>query len=246
MIRPGDIAAEWDRNATKRCNQIAAGRDTSHDKVLLPTILRLAGDLDGMTVIDVGCGCGFLTHRISGGADRVLGIDISRQMIREATMRHKRSNLSFECISVEALARRGKTQHDLCVSNMAIMTMPNLRNSLRAIGSLLKPGGILIFSTTHPCFWNIYRKDESLERFDYWHSHAVRTPFRITFDQRPLPRQTTYFHRPLSEYLLSILQADFALENVVEPQPPRDVPRTYRKIFPFPRFLVVRARKWAH
>jgi hypothetical protein len=120
--------------------------------------------------------------------------------------------------------------------------MPNLRQALRALSTLLKPDGILIFSITHPCFWNIYRKDESPKQFDYWRSHAVMAPFRITFDQSPLPGPTTYFHRPLSEYLLSVRRIGFDLENLVEPRPHRNLPNDYRRIFPFPRFLVLRSR----
>jgi len=238
-----DISAEWNRNAEARCNQIETGKDISHDKVLLPAILRLAGRLDGMAVLDVGCGCGFLAGRIARRADRVLGIDISERMIEQASSRNQRSKLSFRCISVQALARFNELHFDLCVANMSVMTMPNLMGALRAVRTLLDKSGVFIFSITHPCFWNIYRKDEPSKRFDYWRGHAVTAPFRITLDQKPLPALTTYFHRPLSEYVLSVRRAGFVLEDLVEPKPPRTTSSAYRRVFPFPRFLVMHVRK---
>ena len=90
-----DIAAQWNRNATARCQQVASGKDTSHDKVLGPTILRLAGNLKGMIAIDVGCGCGLLTQIVASRAKHVTGIDISQRMIEEARQRQRQSNVSF-------------------------------------------------------------------------------------------------------------------------------------------------------
>src|SRR5712691_724979 len=80
----GRIAAEWDRNAQSRCEQLARGLDFSHDHVLLPLILRLAGNLRGKAVIDLGCGCGFLTAAAACTAKSAIGVDISKQMIFHA------------------------------------------------------------------------------------------------------------------------------------------------------------------
>ena len=90
--------------------------------------------------------------------------------------------------------------------------------------------GALVFSIADPCFWNSYRKDESIKRFDYWRSHAVTAPFRITSDPKALPTPTTYFHRPLSEYLSSVRQAGFQVEELVEPKPPIGAPKSYLHI----------------
>jgi SAM-dependent methyltransferase len=238
-----EIADEWDRNASSRCQQIEAGNDISHDKVLLPTILGLAGSLRGSLVLDVGCGCGFLTFEAACHAKRVLGIDISQQMIREAELRHRRKNLSFKCVSLGAFARAPTQSFDICLANMSIITMSDLRSSLIALSRLLRPGGVLVFSITHPCFWHAYRRDEPQSKFNYWRPHPVKAPFRITFDKKPLPTRTTYFHRPLSQYFSCLRHAKLQVEEVIEPNPTSGVPRAYRKAFPFPRFLVFRARK---
>lgn len=237
------IASEWDRNAQSRCRQLEEGRDVSHDRILVPSILHLAGRLRGSSVLDVGCGCGFLTSSAARRAKNILGIDISERMIEEAKHRHKRSNLSFRFISVELLAREEKKQYDICLSNMSVITMPNLSSSIHAIATLLKAGGKFVFSIAHPCFWNFYRSDESRARFNYWNSHSVSAPFRITFDQKPLPVSTTYFHRSLTTYFNCLAKAGLQLEELLEPKPSKNVPRDYVSAFSLPRFMVLCARK---
>lgn len=48
---------------------------------ILPTILMLAGDLTGKTVVDLGCGSGFFTRALALGAKKVTGYDNSVEQI---------------------------------------------------------------------------------------------------------------------------------------------------------------------
>ncbi len=238
-----EIRIEWDRNAVSRCKQIESGADISHDKVLLPSILKLAGNLQGKFVLDVGSGCGFLTNFAARRAKNVLGIDISRQMVDQARARNKRQNMSFQCISLEQMSHKARRRFDICLSNMSLITIPSLDDSLRCLHSLTKRHGVLVFSIGHPCFWNIYRKDEPFDAFDYWRTHPVNAPFRITLDRKQLPVATTYFHRSLATYLDSLKRAKFHLEELMEPKPAKGVPKSYTQAFPLPRFAVIRARR---
>ncbi|MFA7308996.1 MAG: methyltransferase domain-containing protein [Patescibacteria group bacterium] len=53
---------------------------------MLPTILKMAGNLNGKRVLDLGSGNGFFTKEFSvGGADKVIGIDNSIEQINLAT-----------------------------------------------------------------------------------------------------------------------------------------------------------------
>ena len=233
------IINQWDRNAIARCRQLQSGKDISHDKVLAPSLLRLAGNLEGKRVLDAGCGCGFLTARIARSAKSVVGVDISRQMIEEARRRFgDLQNVRFEVGTIEALVGLRRERFDVCLSNMALMTMPHLDRALHGIYGVLRQGGQFAFSITHPCFWNSYRKDERMIKFDYWTPHAVTAPFRITLARRPLPVPTTYFHRPASTYVGAIVEAGFQVDRIDEPRPPVHAPARYRRGFRFPRFMV--------
>ena len=236
------IAAEWDRNAVHRCEQLSRGLDFSHDRVLLPLILRLAGDLTGKNIVDAGCGCGFLTAAAARKASSAVGVDVSRQMILQASQRFGgQRNLRFEVRSVERFAKVWDSCFDICLANMSVMVMPRLERALASMRIILRPGGRLVFSIGHPCIWNTFRRDEAVESFDYWRSHPVVAPFRITLDHRALPVPTTYFHRPLSKYVSSLIQAGFEIEAIEEPKAPKDSPPEYIRKFVYPRFVVFSA-----
>jgi cyclopropane fatty-acyl-phospholipid synthase-like methyltransferase len=64
--------------------------DEKPDKLYshLPTVLEIAGDLRGQTVLDLGCGSGFYTRKyVKMGAGQVIGIDNSPEQLDIARMR---------------------------------------------------------------------------------------------------------------------------------------------------------------
>ena len=238
-----EIRKQWDRNAASRCRQLDDGIDISHDRILLPWMIRLAGNLTRKKAVDVGCGCGFLTRAIAKRAASIIGIDISSRMIAEASRRHHAPNLTFRTSSVREFARECPRHFDVCFANMSIMTMPSLDSALSSIAFLLKKGGLVIFSVTHPCFWNSYRSDEPASSFRYEIPHPVTAPFRISLAQKPLPAATSYFHRSMSEYVNSLSRAGFHIQRLAEPGAPVSTPAEYRRSFHFPRFMLFRSRK---
>jgi 2-polyprenyl-3-methyl-5-hydroxy-6-metoxy-1,4-benzoquinol methylase len=201
--------------------------------------MSAAGTLRSKHVLDIGSGCGFLSYRLAQVARLVLGIDISREMIRESRKRFgTQPNLRFQRVAVEHFSVEKGRAFDVCTANMSLITVEKLPEALRVVRSVLRRNGRLIFSITHPCFWNAYRGDEPSESFDYWKPHRVVAPFRITLDRTPLPRSTSYFHRPLSLYIAAILKAQFQISDFVEPNAPSTAPDDYRISFKFPRFAI--------
>ena len=82
-------------------NKIASDYQASkllgfRDAIEAETLERLHGKLEGMRVIDLACGEGHYTRRLrEAGADDVLGVDISSEMIRMA--REGESNEPIGC-----------------------------------------------------------------------------------------------------------------------------------------------------
>lgn len=48
---------------------------------ILPTVLHIAGDVTGRTVLDLGCGSGFFTRAFGGSAKHVIGMDNAEKQI---------------------------------------------------------------------------------------------------------------------------------------------------------------------
>ena len=239
-----DVVSDWNANALARHQQIASGIDLSYEKVLVPTILELADDIQHKTVIDVGCGDGDLASKLAKTAAKVIGVDASVDMIQIARRQRARiNNLEFINAPLEEYVKRsGGKVFDIAVSNMTLMTVPHVDQMVDAIGTLLKQGGILIATITHPWFWNQYKRFEETSDFDYLNQHIQRGPFFISLDKEPLPAETTVFHRPLQAYFEAFFANGLYVERLLEPFPSPDVEKLYPESWKFPRFLAFKCR----
>ncbi len=62
---------------------------------ILPTVLKLVGDIRGKTVLDLGCGSGFFTEALAEQwAERVIGIDNSSDQL-ELARKTPRNNIEY-------------------------------------------------------------------------------------------------------------------------------------------------------
>jgi SAM-dependent methyltransferase len=233
---PSKLSEEWNRVARLRADQIESGRDLSFSYVLVPCIKKLSKNANLQSVIDIGCGAGFLTNELANVSHKVTGIDISKESIALATEKHRDvSNLEFFECSVEAFAKRSPGLFTTAVANMSLMTVIDLESTLSAVKQLLQPSGSLIFTITHPCFWPIYSRYGSEEWFHYSEEIAIEAPFKISLE--PSNFITTHVHRPLEFYLNTLLDTGFAVKALTEPVPHSSVEVNYPEKWQFPRFL---------
>ena len=63
---------------------------------------RMFPPLEGSRVLDLGCGYGWhCKYAVEQGAEKVLGIDVSRRMICEAEKRNQDERITYEALSLE-------------------------------------------------------------------------------------------------------------------------------------------------
>ena len=116
--------------------------------------------LDGMTVLDLGCGSGrdaYLLSRLVGEHGRVIGVDMTAEQLEVARVHqqwhaqrygHARSNIEFVDGYIEDLAGCGiaDASVDVVVSNCVLNLSPEKERVFGEIMRVLKPGGELYFS----------------------------------------------------------------------------------------------------
>lgn len=103
-------------------------------------LLKMIRVRDGMSVIDLGCGTGEMTRRLSDslpGSD-VLGIDSSQEMLEKAKD-YVGPGLGFKSGEIESI----EGQWDLVFSNAAIQWVPDHQALVPRLLALLNPGGQL-------------------------------------------------------------------------------------------------------
>ncbi|MHA1131940.1 MAG: class I SAM-dependent methyltransferase, partial [Candidatus Helarchaeota archaeon] len=116
----------------------------------LPIALEMAPDLQGKTILDLGCGFGRLSLLCRlRGAKRVVAADISNPLIN--SLRNTIEALHLTNIEPRLLDAENpqleKNQFDIIYFCEVIEHLPNPKQALRQIWHLLKPGGSLILST---------------------------------------------------------------------------------------------------
>ncbi|MEM4188840.1 MAG: class I SAM-dependent methyltransferase, partial [Candidatus Hadarchaeum sp.] len=107
-------------------------------------------------VLDAACGTGYGSAMLAteGRAARVIGLDISREAIVEASGKYGQiPNLEFMLGSVEDLPFPDDS-FDLYTSFETIEHVPNPRKLLAEAVRVLKPGGILLISTPNRTLTN--------------------------------------------------------------------------------------------
>uniref|UniRef100_A0AAU2JY15 Class I SAM-dependent methyltransferase n=1 Tax=Streptomyces sp. NBC_00049 TaxID=2903617 RepID=A0AAU2JY15_9ACTN len=115
-----------------------------------PTVLGLLGDVNGLRVLDAGCGPGlYLSELVARGADTV-GIDQSADMVRLARERlgplaHiRRHDLD------QPLAWAADATFDVVLLALVLHYAHDRVRTLRELARTLRPDGRIIVSTSHP------------------------------------------------------------------------------------------------
>ena len=104
--------------------------------------------LDGLAIVDVGCGGGLLSEPLARlGAD-VVGIDAATENIGVAQAHAEEAGLAmdYRCTTAEALAAEG-ARFDAVVSMEVVEHVADLGAFLTALGQLAKPDGAALLST---------------------------------------------------------------------------------------------------
>ncbi|HEY8160099.1 MAG TPA: malonyl-ACP O-methyltransferase BioC [Methylobacter sp.] len=108
-----------------------------------------AGSLTG-TLLDLGCGTGFLTSGLLGSARPVVALDIALPMLQVTrTKLAGAPHVSYVCADAEQLPLAGQIV-DGVYSNLALQWCVNLEAVFTDIKRVLKPGGRLVFSIFGP------------------------------------------------------------------------------------------------
>jgi ubiquinone/menaquinone biosynthesis C-methylase UbiE len=108
-------------------------------------LLREIAGPAALTILDVGCGTGFLAMRMAELGHIAVGIDLSEEMLAAAQLKAESSGLSvtFRLGDAEAPPQDG-APYDVILERHVIWTLPQPREAVRAWRALLKPGGLLI------------------------------------------------------------------------------------------------------
>ncbi|MBD2615454.1 MAG: class I SAM-dependent methyltransferase [Nostoc sp. ZfuVER08] len=122
-----------------------------------PFVLGLCEPVNGLRVLDIGCGEGYCSRELRRrGAAQVHGIDLSQSMIEAATMQEVENALgiSYEVGCATNLKQFNNGELDLVVAVFLFnyLTIAQTQECMTEVARVLRPGGRFVFSVPHPSF----------------------------------------------------------------------------------------------
>jgi len=124
---------------------------TLHDinPLRLDWIREQAGGLNGRRILDVGCGAGLLSEAMAIEGAEVTGIDLAGESLQVARLHGLETGVKvdYQQTSAEEHAADHPAQYDLVTCMELLEHVPDPASVVRACGTLVRPGGLVCFST---------------------------------------------------------------------------------------------------
>ncbi len=112
--------------------------------------------LEGLDILDIGCGGGILSESMAALGASVHGIDVVEKNIHVAGRHNAASGLpaEYEYVTVEEVATRER-RYDVVLNMEVVEHVADLPSFLDACSALVKPGGITFIATINrnPLSW---------------------------------------------------------------------------------------------
>jgi len=246
--------ASWDSAAEWWTSRSSARGDVNREWVIDPALFRLLGDVRGRRVLDAGCGSGYLARLLAAKGAEVVAVDHSPKLLEIARCEETEEPLGVKYLEADLgrLSLLADAAFDIIVSNVVLQDVVAFDRAFTEFHRVLRPGGRLLFSVTHPCFerpvpgmW--IREPPDTERIEEWRGLLLDRYYdRVALWWGPSGQPPMVgFHRTLEDYATALGAAGFLIARMEEPRPSGEaIKRMHRQFADYlrvPNFLIVEA-----
>jgi ubiquinone/menaquinone biosynthesis C-methylase UbiE len=203
-----------------------------------PAVISLLPELNGLKVLDAGCGTGAYSKTFIEMGAKVTGIEVSPNMIEHAKRKLGNQATLYLADLNEPLEFLKDSTFDIIVSPLVIHYIKDLKKLFNEFNRILKKDGVFVFSTSHPYFDYQYYKSKN-----YFSKEKVGCHWGGFKKKVYVP----CYRYPLQYLINSLINANFTLDYLLEPLPTEEFKdadvKHYNELKEFPGFMCIRAIK---
>lgn len=225
--------------------------------VLMPSLLSALQLTEGLSILDLGCGQGFLFEKIKERNKVIyVGVDSSREQINIARQKYYSNNTTFLIRDIHDLNESDLVEKsfDRVVLSMVLQTaksIEEIRSLIQQAHMCLKPEGVLVIGATNP-YYDYYM------RYGLFKQTGVETEFMgyfeegapFSIDNYPTENGDFTFHDyhwTLQQYLSAIRGAGLYVRGISDCYPTPSLKEVneveYQKRLLFPTYMVISCSK---
>jgi SAM-dependent methyltransferase len=191
-----------------------------------PATLALCEPVEGMKILDLGCGEGYCARVLrQRGASTVIGVDLSEKMIELALRREQSEPLGivYRVGAATDLSAFDSTTFDLVLAMFLFnyLTIEQMHQTMREVFRVLRPGGKFVFAVPHPLFPFIRSQREApfyfeAEESSYFSGRNRTFPGKI-WRRDGVSLDVQFCHKTITDYFEALRSAGFdRLPQVLE------------------------------
>jgi len=185
------------------------------------------GPVDGKDVLEVGSGAGQCSRWVRARGGRAIGLDLSWRQLQHSRRLDEATGLVVPSVlgTATALPFADATFDVVFSSFGALQFVADLDTCIAENARVLRPGGRLAFSITHPTRWS-FPDDPEEPGLTATQSYWDRTPYVEVDDETGVVTYVEH-HRTLSDWVAVLAANGFALTHLLEPEWPEDHDRVW-------------------
>lgn len=192
---------------------------------LSETEAGLLGDVEGLRVLEVGCGAAQCSRWLLAAGAEPVGLDLSATMLCRGRDSGAATGLDVPLVQADAahLPFADASFDAACSAYGALPFVADPAAVMREVARVLRPGGRWVFSVTHPLRWS-FPDDPGpgglVARDSYWDRRAY-------VEEGAGAASYVEHHRTLGDRVRDITGAGMRLVDLVEPEWPAGLTRTW-------------------
>ena len=212
--------------------------------LVLPSTLKLLGDVKGKKILDVGCGPGLYASLLTQKGAVIHGMDISKEFIRIA--KEEAPTTEFILGNAERLPYKN-SEFDIVTAFTVLHYLNSWDQALKEIHAILKKDGIFIFSHRHPFTEKAKLKKWFFKKFrvteDYF-DEGVYYSFK-KYKNKKVP--LVLHHKTYATVIKLLIKQGFEIIDYEDFKPLAKVkelsPSRYKRYLNYPQFCAWKVRK---